>query len=454
MKFENILSIFAGIVLVVINASAMADPPAPQYIQFSPSATKGAIYYPDPELFPNPHIGLINMHRTDNRMSHISMKEMASRGFVILGINPRCENNESLCIPWENNALDLKQGVEYMRNIPGITKIVLLGGSGGGPTMSFYQAVAENGVEFCQQLQKLTRCDHTMAGSLENLPPADGIVFRDTHLGNGANALMSLNPAIINDSEIMERNAMPKIDPSLDPFNRANGYNPDGTSTYSADFRDRYFRAQSARMNRLIDIALTRVKQIDLGTWKYPDDDAFIIPGADDYRLMRLDLGIDHSTAKPRKLIKNDGTIEDCCLVESVRPVSSSPEMNRPFWTSTRMLSVRSFLSVRAIRSTHAMDEIDYCSSNNSTVCNVRSISVPVLVTAMGGHYFIGHNEFIYEQAASKDKDFIVVEGATHGITPCTECMPEEYDGIYDGRYDNSVVNYYDYVAKWINERF
>lgn len=442
-----------SLVVATCCAQVMAAPPPPQFIQFSPSATKGAIYFPDPEKFPNPHIGLLNMHRTDNRMSHISMEEMQNRGFVILGMNPRCENNESLCIPWENNALDLKQGMEYLRKLPGITKIVLLGGSGGGPTMSFYQAVAENGVGFCRQPQKLTRCDQNMAGSLEGLPPADGIVFRDTHLGNGANALMSLNPAITNDAEIMERNAMPEIDPSLDPFNPANGYNPKGVSTYSAEFREKYFRAQSARMNRLIDIALDRIKQIEAGTFMFPDDGPFIVPGADDYRLMRIDLSIDHGTAKPRKIIRNDGTIEDCCVVESVRPVTSDPEMHEPFWAGTRMLSIRSFLSVRAIRSTHAMNDIDYCSSNNSTVCNVRSISVPVLVTAMGGHYFIAHNEFIYEQAASKDKDFVVLEGAVHGITPCTECMPPEFDG-YDGRYDNSVKNYYDFVAKWINNRF
>ncbi len=453
MHLNKTAHLVISTLLVILHTHVYAETPPPQFIQFSPSATKGAVYFPDPEKFPNPHIALLNMHRTDNRMSHISMKEMQARGFVILGMNPRCENNESLCIPWENNALDLKQGMEYLRSLPGITRVVLLGGSGGGPTMSFYQAVAENGVAFCQQPQKLTRCDDSMAGSLEGLPPADGIVFRDTHLGNGANALMSLNPAIINDQEIMEQNALPKIDPQLDPFNPENGYDPNGNSKYSAEFQDRYFRGQSARMNRLIDIALARLELIRSGKYIYPDDAPFVVPGADDYRLMRIDLGIDHSTEKPRKLLKNDNTIEDCCVVESVRPVSSSPEMQEPFWDSTRMLSVRSFLSVRAIRSAHAMEEIDYCSSNNSTVCNVRSIQVPVLVTAMGGHYFIRHNELIYEEAASKDKDFMVLEGAVHGITPCTECMPADYDG-YDGRYDNSVRNYYDYVAQWINDRF
>ena len=31
----------------------------------------------------------------------------------------------------------------------------------------------------------------------------------------------------------------------------------------------------------------------------------------------------------------------------------------------------------------------------------------------MGGHYFIRDNEIHYEMAASKDKDFVVIEGAT-----------------------------------------
>ena len=38
-----------------------------------------------------------------------------------------------------------------------------------------------------------------------------------------------------------------------------------------------------------------------------------------------------------------------------------------------------------------------------------------VLFAAMGGYTFIRDNEIHYELAASKDKDYIVVEGATHG---------------------------------------
>ncbi|NNE37128.1 MAG: alpha/beta hydrolase, partial [Gammaproteobacteria bacterium] len=87
------------------------------------------------------------MHRDSNFLSHLATGELSSRGMVVLAMNPRCDNNEARCAPWENNALDVKQGVEFLRNVPGIESVVLFGHSGGGPTMSFYQAVAEQGVE-------------------------------------------------------------------------------------------------------------------------------------------------------------------------------------------------------------------------------------------------------------------------------------------------------------------
>ena len=78
----------------------------------------------------------------------------------------------------------------------------------------------------------------------------------------------------------------------------------------------------------------------------------------------------------------------------------------------------------------------------------MRSISVPLLFTAMGAHYFVRDNEIHYELAKSKDKEFIVVEEATHGFRPCSEC--EETPG----QCSNSVRNNFDYAGKWIEARF
>jgi hypothetical protein len=119
-------------------------------------------------------------------------------------------------------------------------------------------------------------------------------------------------------------------------------------------------------------------------------------------------------------------------IVESVRkPARGLDKTNAQFKGGTRFLTLHPFLSANAIRAGDSMDDIDWCSSNNATPCALRNISVPLLITAMGGHYFIRDNEIYYEVAASRDKDF---------ITP--------------GQYGNSQKNFFDYVARWIQSRF
>ena len=57
-------------------------------------------------------------------------------------------------------------------------------------------------------------------------------------------------------------------------------------------------------------------------------------------------------------------------------------------------------------------------------------------------------DEVIFDKAASTDKDYVVIEGALHGFTPCVACETTR------GQYSNSVRNLFDYIQKWINARF
>ena len=407
-------------------ASAALAQSQPLYIQFAPAAVKGALYRPDSG--PAPHVAVLLIHRTSNFLSHLATTELARRGFLVLAMNPRSDNNEA-AVHFEDNALDIKSGVEFLRRQPGITKIVLLGHSGGGPATTFYQAVAEKGAGYCRGPGKLVECDDTLAG----LPRADGLVLVDAHPGVSVNGLRSLNPAVTDERDPR------KLDPALDPFSPANGYDPTRPH-YSEAFKQRYFRAQAARMNRLIDLARAALAA--------KDDDVFVVARGEGARLMELDPSVHHGTVKPQKLLKNDGTIATQ-VVESVRPIGRGSEaQNASFANGTRLLTARSFLSANAIRARDSMDDIDWCSSNNSTPCALRAISIPLLVTAMGAHYFIRDNEIHYEVAASADKDFVVLEGATHGIRPCTACERTP------GQYSNSVRNFFDYVQRWITARF
>jgi hypothetical protein len=423
---------------VLFAAAAAAAQTNPRYVRFQgvPTSVKGALYMPDAPQ-PAPHVGIVVMHRTSNFMSALACTELSARGFAVLCMNPRSDNNEA-AVRFETIPLDVRAGVQYLRNQPGITRIVLWGWSGGGATMTLYESVAENGVSVCQGPGKLVQCGDELAG----LPSADGLILVDAHPGNPVNGVRSLNGAVTNEDR------PDRLDPALNPYSPANGYNPAGPSKYSEEFKARYFKAQADRMNRLIALALDRQAQMRKGAYLYADDDAFIVPRGVGGRLMQLDPSVHRSTAKPRQLLKNDGTIVTQ-IVESVR--RAAPRIaaaNLTFENGTLFLTIKSFLSANATRGTDSMDGIDYCSSNNSPPCHLPRIRVPLLVAAMGAHYFIRDNEIHYELAASPDKDFIVIEGAEHGQTPCGPCETTP------GQYSNSVRNFYDYATAWIRKRF
>lgn len=408
----------------------------PRYVQFQPSATKGALYAPDSG--PTSNVAFLTIHRTSNFMNMIGTRELSRRGFLVLGMNPRSDNNEA-SVHFENVALDIRQGIDYLRKQPGVTKVVLIGFSGGGPATTFYQATAENGVAYCQGPNKLTQCPD----SLKDLPKADGMLLLDAHPGNSVNGLRSLNPAVLDEDNPS------KIDASLDPFDPKNGFNASGHSTYSPDFLDRYFKAQAQRMNRLIDKALALRADVAAGKAKTTDDAPFIVY-RDRARLMDFSMSVHPGTTRPQKLIRNDGTISTE-MVRSVRVgLAQNARLDKTLENGTMFLTVESFLSANAIRAKDSMVDIDWCSSNNSTPCALRQIHVPMLIAAMGGHYFIADNEIHYDVAASKDKDYVVIEGAVHGQTPCEPCSK-----ITGQSYANATRNLYDYVAKWASaERF
>jgi hypothetical protein len=425
----------AGFAVLLLLAAAQAGaqtPPA--YLQLSPTV-KAVLY--SPAAGSASRVAVVNMHEDGNRLADIACTELVKRGFYVLCMNGRSDNNEALDF-WNDLPLDVAVGVKYLKETVKASKILLYGGSGGAPLMTFYQSVAQHGPSVCQGANKLIPCGNELAG----LPPADGIILRDAHPGTAVNTLRSINPAVQRDDR------PDQIAASLDPFSAKNGFNKSGSSNYSQEFRERYFKAQAARMNRLTDGALAKLRSMEAGKHYYKDDDAFVIHKSEGGRLMEMDLSIHPGTVKPHKLLKNDGTIV-AEIVRSVRPPNTeNAERARSFHKGSKFLTVRSFLGTRAVRAKHSMDDIDFCSNNNSTPCHLQKITVPILILGMGGHYFLRDNEMHYEVSASADKEYVVVEGASHGIRPCKACETTP------GQYSNTVKNTFDYAQKWINARF
>ena len=241
--------------------------------------------------------------------------------------------------------------------------------------------MAENGPSVCQGPRKLVECSSSGPNSLTGLTPADGIILSDGHPGNPILRLRSINPSLIRSRDLDRV----RLNQKLDPFDPKNGYSATGASTYSDKFKQQYFVEQAEQMNRLIDLAVDRLQQINDGKDIYTDDAPFDIPGFDNARLLSLDLSIRHTTIQPEKLLKNDGTIVTQ-LVESIAPPRPElAQLNSTFSQGARGgLTVRSFLSSNAIRATNSMDEnqIDLCSSNNSTPCMLQQVKAPLLAAA------------------------------------------------------------------------
>jgi pimeloyl-ACP methyl ester carboxylesterase len=412
--------------LVMIAGAARAQSHA-EFVMVG--ATPAVVHRPD--TGPAPHVAIL--YENGMSVTHPMCTEMAKRGFMTL-----CIIESSTGDSWENVALDVKAGVKYLRSQPGITKVVLYGHSGGGGIASFYQAVAENGVVFCQDPKKLSACGDQLAG----LPPADGVLFPDAHPGFGVMAVRMVNPSMTTDGLKLH------VDPVLDPYDPQNGFNPNGPSHYTPEFQERYFKAQAQVMDQLIAKAQQLQARVRSGEITDPTADQVAILGFGyGTHLDMMDPSIDSlmQTREPRRLLRNDGsiateTIHSVAVAMNVQPAAARRGVSES--TSAQ------FLSRFAARATDSVSDIDFCSANSVTECNTRFIHVPVLFIAAGAGTFIPDEELMYETSPAKDKEYIVVEGALHGGQPCVPCekMP--------GQYSNSERNMYDYMTKWINQRF
>ncbi|HTI67127.1 MAG TPA: hypothetical protein VL460_06230 [Caulobacteraceae bacterium] len=392
---------------------------------------------------PGPHAGvvLVGMHDEGNNMDHISGPNLAMRGYTIINANTRtAPDAEDRDTDWDKVLADVGAVVKYARAMPGVTKVLVLGHSSGGPLMAAYQNIAENGLKACNGPEKIFKCPASLAG----LPKADGVILLDPIFGVGANVLASVDPAIMNEQAPRLRN------PALDSFNPKNGFDVKGAK-YSPAFKRAFFAAQAARNNRLIAAAQARWRLIESGQGRFKDDEPFVAAGATRRpRLWPPALDLLSHTKDAWPLIHADGKVTTE-VVRSVRPPMGTV-LNSDRLDGALDTSVMRFLNTFSTRALpgYAVGEdsitgVDWASSYTNTPNNVEGITVPFLVMGMGGHYWLVSTEMAYQHARSADKSVAFVEGATHGIAPCRNC---------GGDYGDTVGHTFDYIAKWMDARF
>jgi hypothetical protein len=223
----------------VPSVEAQATPPA-ELVLLGPQQQLIAGLYQG--AGPNASTALFVFHDTANFITAPPCVQLFQRGFTALCTNAPFPSTAQ--VNWDQVALDIGYGVSYLRSLPGIQHVVLVGHSGGGADMAWYQNVAENGVAACQDPARLKPCGNNLAG----LPPADGVVMLDSIPGLAFSNMQSWDAAVLNpDGLTSHRN------PSLYLFDPKNGYNtdPNQSSQYSRQFIDRYTIWPSSSSNRL-----------------------------------------------------------------------------------------------------------------------------------------------------------------------------------------------------------
>src|SRR5258708_17220738 len=132
-------------------------------------------------------------------------------------------------------------------------------------------------------------------------------------------------------------------------------------------------------MDALIDAACTAKEGMKTGDYPYPDDDTVIMPSGGNpgagagggAALTTLDPSIAGmmSTARPEKLLRNDGMIESGIVHSVAVPEPGGAGTNRSFDNGTKRFNFKSFLEGNATWASDSRDGIGYYSNKNSDHC-------------------------------------------------------------------------------------
>lgn len=388
-------------------------------------------------------IGVVVMHSGQDYLGHIANAALSGRGYTVIASIPA--QGQMM----DAKLLSIKACVDYLRRMPGVGKVILMGHSGGATTMTAYQLIAEQGSGI---LKDKLFSDYT--ADLSNLPKVDGMLLLDANYGNATMSLMSLDPNIKSAGTGMN------IEMKLNLADAEAGYNPNGSSNYTEEFVKTYTRAQRDRLNELMSEAFSRLSAIREGRGSYADDEPFVIAGASQIRpynkLFPQDLRLLSHTKRAWPLIHGDGTVTTE-IVRSVR-APMRPDAKSNGLGAAMTTTVKGFLSSCALTvgedfhiGEDGIEGIVWSSNINNPIGNAGGITVPVLMMGMTGSWEYLAAELIYDHCPSVDKSLAFVEGASHDFT--TDSDAERYNRK---SYGDTAKALFDYIDEWLgaNGRF
>jgi pimeloyl-ACP methyl ester carboxylesterase len=435
-------------ILAVLAASACATATQTQEVLDSGAPTKStyvrltggaSALIVEPLTPPDPvrsRIAILVTHPEQaTNFNYFTGRELAKYGYRVLFLNYSGPEQN-----YYEYVAPVSAGIKALRALPGVQKVVLVGHSTGGAELTFYQDVAENGAKACQDAQRIVKCD---GKGLGNLPKADGVMLLDIATG-APERTMALNPAVGAHNPRLEN-------PDLDSFSPKNGYNPaTRAATYSAAFTKKYFAAQRARANGLIEEAQTRLAKVEKGESDYKDDEPFVVTGSDTHatgaRLDLADLRLLSKTRAPHLFLKADGS-KPVQIIPLVQPPLGSPQDQNQLGRTVMNVTLKYYLSYQAVRlnpdytlTENNVTGVQWRSTPNSAQGNAEGIHVPTLVMAGTCSVHLVLSEITYDHLAAIDKEFIGIEGASHQLRPC---RPE---------YGATMKHIFDYADSWLTK--
>lgn len=289
---------------------------------------------------------------------------LAKAGLHVLCAGSRFARNDTPLI-MEKVLLDLGAYMRRAKEQLGYEKVVLCGWSGGGSLALFYQSQAER--------PSVTATPAGDPVEIQNLIPADGMIFQAAHLSRARMLSEWIDPSVVDEANPDER------DLELDIYSAKCPNQP----PYSRQFIERFRSAQLSRMRR-------RTQWVKETLEKLKGDE--LERGFVTYRTMCdvrfMDSAVDPNDRKPRW----------CYL-------------GRPETANTGPVGIGRFSTLRAWLSQWSVDD----SNADGPKC-ARSISVPLLAIENSADDAVPqpHARIIHDAAGSRDKTFRVIQGATH----------------------------------------
>jgi hypothetical protein len=366
--------------------------------------------------------------------------ELANRGYRVLLVRHLIKASE-VSTPFSAFE-EISHGINYVHTLAGVQRVVVLAWGSGATTMILYANVAEHGPGACQSRQVISPCTTEQATGLAK---PDGVILLDPGSGAGLK--------VLNGDPAYQGTADRRSD--LDMFTATNGYDlATGTAAYSAEFRKRYFAAQSDLNDKAIDLAIAKLKSLEQAG--NTADEPFSVPGAVNTpgiaSLHTADLNLLSHTKQQHTLLKADGSTPSV-MIRSIRP-SSDPKSEEAFNKAFAQyehprdtLTLRQFLANDAIRSTKdfALTEddivgIEWKSSNAGEPGQAEGVTVPSLVMTNTCFQFVVPSEIVFDHLAAKDKTYAGVEGSEHFFTPC---QPQ---------YGDTKKRLFDFVDAWLGK--